>query len=218
MSDRWYYAHDDNRIGPFSDRQLLDLAVVGEILRTDTVWKEGTEKGVLATRVQYLFPPSRLKMSSVGPAVPPDLRSSPSRPGAHTPSAVCLPAAEAGALPLSSDSEPAIAGEASTPIGPPPGDFSDDISLLPETTAPVNTNRTTSAPYTAPKRRAIGIKGAIIVGQDGTHVRFRKKCASCGHQDPTWSTLPLTLGSIKANFCCTKCLKKQSVEMKGVRA
>jgi hypothetical protein len=218
MSDRWYYAHDDNRIGPFSGRQLLDLAVEGEILRTDTIWKEGIEKGVLATRVQHLFPPARAKVPSVGPGVPPDPVPCSSRPTARTPSAVCLPATEAGALPLLSDSKPAIAGEASPPIDAPPADFPDDIRLLPETTAPVNSKRISSAPYMAPKQRAVGVKGAVIVAQDGKRVRFRKKCLDCGYEDSSWSTLPITLGPIRANFCCPKCLKKQGVEMRGLRA
>jgi len=177
MNDRWYYAHDGNKIGPFSGRQLLDLAVVGEILRTDTVWKEGIEKGVLATRVQYLFP-------------------------ARTPSAVCLPAAvQPVAVPL--------------PIGAPAENIPDDIGLKPEAIVPVNPNRMNSQPHPALKRRAVVVKGAVIVGQDGMHVKFRKKCTGCGYEDSSWSTLPITLGSIKAMFFCPKCRKREAVEMQG---
>jgi hypothetical protein len=55
MVDRWYYAHDGARLGPFSSEQLKTLAAGGKILRTDTVWQEGVEKGALAAKVRSLF-------------------------------------------------------------------------------------------------------------------------------------------------------------------
>jgi hypothetical protein len=55
MAEAWYYARDANRIGPFSGSQLKNLAALGSILRTDTIWKEGVEKGVLASKVKNLF-------------------------------------------------------------------------------------------------------------------------------------------------------------------
>jgi hypothetical protein len=215
MSDRWYYAHDDNKVGPFSGRQLLDLAVVGEILRTDTVWKEGIEKGVLATRVQYLFPPARAVVSTVSPVAPSEL--APSSSGLVAPISGDRKPAPAG-LSTGKGAEEPIAREALDPTGPPPADFPDDIRLLPEATAPASTNQLTPLPYTAPKRRAVAVTGAAIVSQDGTRVRFRKKCAACGYEDQSWSTLQITLGSMKTTFCCSKCLKKQGVEMRGLRA
>ena len=45
MVDRWYYSHDENKLGPFSAGQLKKLAAAGQILRSDTVWMEGVEKG-----------------------------------------------------------------------------------------------------------------------------------------------------------------------------
>ena len=56
MAAIWYYAHDENRIGPFSSRQLKELASTGAILVCDTIWKEGIVKGVVASRVKNLFP------------------------------------------------------------------------------------------------------------------------------------------------------------------
>jgi hypothetical protein len=56
MGTMWYYAHDENRIGPFSSRQLKELASTGAILLSDTIWKEGIAKGVVASRVKNLFP------------------------------------------------------------------------------------------------------------------------------------------------------------------
>jgi hypothetical protein len=56
MVSIWYYAHDENKIGPFSPRELKDLADTGTILRSDTIWQDSIEKGVLASRVRNLFP------------------------------------------------------------------------------------------------------------------------------------------------------------------
>jgi GYF domain 2 len=56
VADQWYYARGEDKLGPFSARLFKDLANAGGILPTDTVWKEGIEKGVPAARGQE--PPS----------------------------------------------------------------------------------------------------------------------------------------------------------------
>lgn len=56
MTDQWYYAIDQERLGPFSSAQLKELASIGQIAPTYIVWKEGVEKGVLAAKVKNLFP------------------------------------------------------------------------------------------------------------------------------------------------------------------
>jgi hypothetical protein len=56
MADQWYYSHDEGRVGPCSSRQLRDVADVGGLLPTDTVWKEGIATGTLAKNVKNLFP------------------------------------------------------------------------------------------------------------------------------------------------------------------
>lgn len=60
MADQWYFASDNKRIGPFSAEQLKKLAAEGSLLPTDTVWKEGIEKGVVATKVKHLFPEPKI--------------------------------------------------------------------------------------------------------------------------------------------------------------
>ena len=59
MSERWFYAQGDQKLGPFSGQQLRDLADSRQILPTDTVWKEGVAQGVFAWKVRYLFAASR---------------------------------------------------------------------------------------------------------------------------------------------------------------
>ncbi len=57
MADRWYYGWDDQKLGPFSARELRELADNGKIQPMDTVWKEGVATGVLAHEVKNLFEP-----------------------------------------------------------------------------------------------------------------------------------------------------------------
>jgi hypothetical protein len=57
MADLWFYGEDECKLGPFSARELRDLANCGLIHAADTIWKEGIEKGVLARKVKNLFPP-----------------------------------------------------------------------------------------------------------------------------------------------------------------
>jgi GYF domain 2 len=58
MSTLWYYAHDERKLGPFSQRQLKEMAAAGTILPTDTVWLKGVVQGALASRIKNLFPHS----------------------------------------------------------------------------------------------------------------------------------------------------------------
>jgi len=56
MADQWYYASDREKLGPFSSAQLKELAAIGRLAPTHTVWKEGVEKGAIAAKVKNLFP------------------------------------------------------------------------------------------------------------------------------------------------------------------
>jgi hypothetical protein len=68
------------------------------------------------------------------------------------------------------------------------------------------------------KRRAAGVKGAVVLSQDGVVVSFRKKCLKCGQEDSTRTTMPIRNGPMRAGFFCPKCRKLQPVEMQGVTA
>jgi transposase-like protein len=59
------------------------------------------------------------------------------------------------------------------------------------------------------------VRGAVIVGQDGVNVKYKKKCLTCGHADSSWHTAPIRNGVIKAVFFCPKCRKSRDVEIKG---
>jgi hypothetical protein len=71
MADRWYYVHGDSKQGPCTGQQLKELAAAGQILPTDTVWKEGIEKGVPARKVRYLFAASQAEAAAPLAEAPP---------------------------------------------------------------------------------------------------------------------------------------------------
>lgn len=162
MSNRWFYAHADNaRLGPYTADEMRSLAISGDILRTDTIWVNDRPKGVLATRVQDLFPAAPVVL-----APPP------------APVVIDIPA-------------PAV-------LAPPPP----APRVLP--------------PVIEKKRRAIAGAGASIVGQDGTVVRFRKKCTTCKHEDSSYTTMKIITGTMNANFFCPKCRKRRDVQLRGI--
>jgi hypothetical protein len=55
VTEQWYYWHEYEILGPFSGKQLVDLASAGNILPDDIVWKDGVECGVPARQVNHLF-------------------------------------------------------------------------------------------------------------------------------------------------------------------
>jgi hypothetical protein len=80
MAGTWYYTHDQEKIGPFTGQQLTDLAARGDILRTDTVFKDGVAGGFLASRVKNLFVPG-----IPAPAPPPADAPAAEEPAAASP-------------------------------------------------------------------------------------------------------------------------------------
>jgi hypothetical protein len=174
MADQWYYWHDAAVLGPFSGKQLFDLATAGEIIPTDTVWKNGVEAGVQASRVNHLFtavPGSELPVTATAQV----------EPGVET-------AAKAAA---DSEAKPA-------PVKPEPAPRWDAV------------NNSQGG-----KARAVAGKGAVLVGQDGKTVKFRMKCTTCGYEDSSWKTIPITRGTTRAVFFCTKCRKQRHAEING---
>jgi GYF domain 2 len=182
MTDEWYYAHDQNKIGPFSGRQMKDLATSGEILPTDTIWKAGVEKGVLACKVKNLFslPQVILKLPLEKAAALPQL---PARtPAEVTPPDTIVPVV-------------VLADSAGTPLGK-------SVAM---------SNQPTVTPKPARKGRATAMKGADIVSQDGVNARYRKKCTECGQKDSACHTITITNKTTTVGYFCPKCRKNREV-------
>jgi GYF domain 2 len=185
MAENWYYAHDANRVGPFSDRQMKNLALSGTILGTDTVWKQGVEKGVLASRVKNLF--------SLQPAiviVPVQIATDlaqvlPRRPLFE----MIVPVVE-----LTSSPSPTIVAAIVAP------------AILAAAPLPPK-----AIPKPARKGRAVATKGADIVSQDGVKARYRRKCTVCGNKDLAVQTVVITNRTTNTGYYCPKCKKKRDV-------
>jgi hypothetical protein len=208
MADIWYYAHDGTKSGPLSGRQLKDLADTDHILPTDTVWKEGTARGVSAGKVKYLFTAALAKvLSPLVPIVPAEATMSP-------PDTTADNAARPDPCPCGSpDGQSAPAPEATAPV-------EGEAELVPASAAADEAPpaaATTPPPLPLPVRRARAIAGSgtEIVGQDGTNVRFRKRCVTCGHKDTSWQTMRIVNGLTHLTFYCPKCRKSRGAEIRG---
>jgi hypothetical protein len=178
MANQWYYAHGGGMIGPYSGRQLRELAASGGIVPTDTVWKEGVEKGALASKVKNLFPLA------------------------------------AAAAPIEA-SPPSPRGE---PVPARPPDLAPAVATLGVTSPQAKVpGASQPGPQQGQARmgRAMAVRGAVIVGQDGVSVKYKKKCTVCGHADSFSHTMPIRNGACKATYFCPKCRKNRDVEIKG---
>jgi hypothetical protein len=224
VAEQWYYRHDDVKTGPWSSRQLKELAVAGGILPTDFVWKQGIEKGVLAEKVKNLFAPAAFIVT------PSELATTPKAPCSPIPELTALSAkgptsaveSEAllflGQTTNGSSSKEALHG---SPAGEPtalckpvllaiPGNL--ELKRIEEDRA---TPPASSWHKTIGRARAVAGRGTVIVGQDGTNVQFRKKCSTCGHEDNCRSRMPIKTGVTKVGFYCPKCRKRRDVEIQG---
>ncbi len=211
MADRFYYEHDDKKLGPFSGLAMKSFAVAGQILPSDTVWKEGAETGILAGDVKNLFPVVLLVVPEIPPAAVVQIDASPAEK-----SFVEVDPGDALLLPMYvkpiSDAQ-IIVEETDLPTGmtelAPGSVLLDQIAVSPAPT------KIDSRPPENKKRRTVPGKGAVIVGQDGTSVRYKKKCTTCGHEDSFSNSMKIINGMMKAHFFCPKCKKRRNVEIQG---
>jgi hypothetical protein len=223
MFDEWYYSHADAKVGPCSGRQLKELAASGQILPTDSIWKEGIVRAVLASKVKNLFSlPANVSNGNESEVISEPTPSLQAR-GIKLQSDNSTSANSSETLRLLGQAErdannqnttvPLRLNEAQTK--PDSSSIPGDLELRPiEETPPINPN-SGWGPKPAGRARATAGKGAIIVGQDGTTVQFRKKCTTCGHEDNCRSRMPIRQGTTKVGFYCSKCRKRREVEIQG---
>ena len=200
MSDQWYYAWRDERLGPYTGRQLQELAEDGKIQPSDMVWQDRVEQGVVAARVRNLFPPAGeandrtvknelMAAVSVVPVMPPA-------------------SAEAAGL----SAHPPATAEGERKVESAPAESAADQDSTSRTAAAPPTNLSQPKPK---KGHATAVRGAVLISQDGMRVVYRKKCPKCGSEDASKNSMPIRNGITRANFFCRKCRKLMPVEIQG---
>src|SRR5262249_43254513 len=158
--------------------------------------------GVLASRVKNLF--STRNAPSTPVPLPPETAFEPEALVPSPEETLPIPA------PHASDADMMLA---------PPEESSaeeEDSEVNAEAPPPASDKKATGPHRPQEKARkgiVISATGAIVIGQDGRTVQFRKKCRKCGHEDNTRSTLPIRNGTSRAIFFCPKCKKPSDVEI-----
>jgi hypothetical protein len=71
MSAEWYIQKNESQVGPFSPKQLRELALAGKLQADDLVRKGDEGDFTPASRINGLFAPDQLATRSVPP--PPKL-------------------------------------------------------------------------------------------------------------------------------------------------
>src|SRR5581483_8936101 len=82
-----------------------------------------------------------------------------------------------------------VTGTDGAAFAPPPAAASGAVPLVPA--APHKPSDAHERP-----KRVTTIRGGTLCGQDGTTVRFKKKCEKCGHEDQTRSSAAIRVGSM----------------------
>ena len=79
----WYYARNDQRLGPVEDSEIHRLAAAGQISPTDLVWRQDFPDWRRAGEIESLFPPAPLGAPRVAmpPPPPPAAFAPPPAPG-----------------------------------------------------------------------------------------------------------------------------------------
>jgi GYF domain 2 len=230
MAIQWYYGRGTDITGPFSGPELAHLANSGTVLPTDTVWQEGVEMGVLATRVKNLFTHAPADAAARGAgALPAEVSSQLLQevvilpPGGLTaldrsegspppPDVETIPAVSAG----ETQPQGSVSAESTTPGGAAPEAIPDDPELKPLEEPQATATQPPAQQARGRKARATAGKGVMIVAQDSTNVKYRMKCTGCGYEDTSWKTMPITRGMTRLSFFCPKCRKRRDGEIHGV--
>ncbi len=210
MTVDFYVGRNNKRFGPYSAAQLRELATSARLRPTDTLWKEGMESPVLLSKVKNLFPSltitndSAPKVASSSLTTVSEMQSVNSSGEGLSEASPVLSAA--GEIP----SDPGMVPLSSSPWT--------DLTETDEPAQAVASEKpAVKEPEKVVTRRAVGIRGAIILGQDGHSVHFRKKCTQCSHEDTCRSTMLIGNGLTRTHFFCPKCRKSREVQIQGMR-
>ncbi len=202
MADRWYYAHDGDKIGPWTDRQLRNLADTGQIITTDTIWKNDILLGIVASKVKNLFAATVKEAGRIGVVIP------------ATKVSLAAPVVEP--VLVVATKELAASRDSRNPLLVELAASGTDSSSVPVAIAPpIRPSAAPARSHATLQRRAVAGKGMIIISQDGTYVRFKKKCITCGHEDSCRSAVPIQTGLNRAAYFCPTCRKRREILFHG---
>jgi hypothetical protein len=107
--------------------------------------------------------------------------------------------------------EESIPAEATAPDDEPPALIPDNLELQSEEEVPATLMQAGSQQKKAKKGRVFGLRGAVIVCQDGLEATYQKKCTICGYADSCRNSMRITNGLTMATFFCPRCRKSQEV-------
>jgi hypothetical protein len=214
MGIGWYYGRGADISGPVSGKQLVELANAGTVLPSDTVWQDGIEMGVRAAKVAGLFPGQPAK-SSIGEAEPASVVGAADSP--VDTDRTKQTAADVTVLAVSPVLVETVPDKSASPEAPtanllPP---TENVELMVLDEPPKATEESEPVRNPVRKGRAVAGRGAIIVGQDGTSVRYQMKCTTCGQEDRSWKTMTIKRGTMRVNFYCPKCRRRSDGEIHG---
>ena len=237
MAVQWFYGANQAKLGPFSARQLKELSVLGRLKPTDMVWKEGVTNGLPAGDIRGLFNSVQVEAVVITTAdlpvlnavlehelVLPDETAPPVAATTHAAEIIredlgsksiqeglefaaepanSIPALQIPEAPTTAEAEPLRTQIASTHVEP-------KVLVAP------GTDRPHAKPPAVRVKRAIAESGAIIVGQDGERVRFRKKCVRCSFEESCNTVMRLMPGLNRHSFFCPKCRKLAEIMIRAV--
>jgi hypothetical protein len=214
MIQQIYVERSGRKFGPFSANQLKALASAGRLLPTDTVWKEGMEKAVLAAKVKNLFLPIPTLPCPLDAAAVKATEAASSTASSDDPSVSYLDGSAVADFVYTSPNKLPETSDNNAPtvlcqVIPSVADQSVDHNAALKAKPPVR-------PSEKPRmRRAVAVQGAVLVGQDGYSVHYRKKCSQCGFEDNCRSTMLISTGVTRSHFFCPKCRKSKEVQIQG---
>ena len=237
MAVQWFYGANQARLGPFSARQLKELTVLGRLKPTDMVWKEGVTNGLPASDIRGLFNSIQTEAVVITTADLPVLNTvlehelvlpvETTSPVAATAPAAEIVREDLGLKSIPDGPEIVVESVNLSPALPIPGAPTaaeaepapakiDPTQVEPKALIAPGIDRPRAKPPAVRLKRALAESGAIIVGQDGERVRFRKKCVRCNFEESCNTVMRLMPGLNRQSFFCPKCRKLAEVMIRAV--
>jgi hypothetical protein len=214
MIEQIYVERSGRKFGPFSARQLKVLANAGKLRPTDTVWKEGMGKAVLAAKVKNLLPSLQTLSCPLDAVAAKATQAASSTASSDDLSISYLDGSAVADFAQAQPKERSETSDKNVPTVP-----GQEIPAVADQSVDRGAGLNAKPPVRPSEkprmRRAVAGQGAVLVSQDGYRVHYRKKCSACGFEDNCRSTMLISTGITQSHFFCPKCRKNRPVQIKG---